>query len=187
MTGSTDITFVLTSCSRFDLLAETLRTFLASNTAAISRYVFVEDSGDPQISDVLASFDVRFEPLIKDPPRGQMASIDLAHSRVHTPYIFQCEDDWRFFRSGFVEESLQLLEQIATISTVKCRRPGQNDLHDSNRLVGWREPPGRYRISPAGGWTRIRSGEAIRSIRGCGDCPIVARWDHSRHAVTRST
>ena len=29
MTISRDITFVLTSCGRFDLLAETLRTFVA--------------------------------------------------------------------------------------------------------------------------------------------------------------
>jgi hypothetical protein len=68
MTGSTDITFVLTSGARFDLLAETLRTFLASNTAPISRYVIVDDSGGPQISDVLASFGVKFDLLINDPP-----------------------------------------------------------------------------------------------------------------------
>ena len=55
--------------------------------------MIVEDSGDRQISDVLASFDVRFELLINVPPRGQMASIDRVYSGVHTPYIFHCEDD----------------------------------------------------------------------------------------------
>jgi hypothetical protein len=186
MTGSTDITFVLTSCGRFDLLADTLRTFLASNTAEISHYVIVEDSGDPQISDVLASFDTRFELLLNDPPRGQMASIDLAYAHVHTPYIFHCEDDWRFFRGGFVEESLQLLEQIATISTVKCRRGGQNDLHDQivysagvSRLgeIEYRQPAldahpvwGGYSLNP--GLRRLSDWRAV---------------GHSRHAVTRST
>ena len=190
MTGSTDITFVLTSCGRFDLLAQTLQTFLASNTAAISRYVIVEDSGDRQISDVLASFDVRFELLINDPPRGQMASIDLAYSGVHTPYIFHCEDDWRFFRGGFVEESLQLLEQIATISTVKCRRPGQNDLHDQvvysagvSRLgdIEYRQPAldahpiwGGYSLNP--GLRRLSDWRALGSFAACGHEIDLSQW-----------
>jgi hypothetical protein len=42
---------------------------------------------------MFSSFDVRFELLINDPPRGQMASINLAYSGVRTPYIFHSEDD----------------------------------------------------------------------------------------------
>jgi hypothetical protein len=47
-----------------------------------------------------------------------MKSIDRAYADVTTPFIFHCEDDWRFFRSGFIEESLLLLEHFADISTV---------------------------------------------------------------------
>ena len=68
--------------------------------------------------------------LFNDPPRGQMKSIDRAYADVTTPFIFHCEDDWRFFRSGFIEESLLLLAHFADISTVLCRRRGQNLMHD---------------------------------------------------------
>jgi hypothetical protein len=45
MASSPDITFVLTSCGRFDLLTDTIASFLAFNTAPIARYLVVEDSG----------------------------------------------------------------------------------------------------------------------------------------------
>jgi SEC-C motif len=130
MNSAREITFVLTSCGRFDLLADTIASFLACNTAPIARYVVIEDSGDAAVRDVLASFDCKLELLFNDVRRGQMASIDRAYSTVSTPYIFHCEDDWRFFRPGFVEESLLLLENDANISAVMCRRLGQNALHD---------------------------------------------------------
>ncbi len=134
MTPSRDITFVLTSCGRFDLLEETVRTFVACNTAPIARWLIVEDSGRPGVREAVAGCGVAFEFIENDPPIGQMASIDRAYAMVTTPYIFHCEDDWRFFRSGFVEESLLLLEAVATVSVVMCRRTGQNRLHDA--IVG---------------------------------------------------
>ena len=36
--------------------------------------------------------------------------IDLAYSNVDTEWIFHCEDDWEFYREGFVEDSMALLE-----------------------------------------------------------------------------
>lgn len=120
-----EVTFVLTSCGRFDLLRQTLASFFEYNTAPIRRYIVTEDSGDPAVRDVLDEFDVDFELLFNDPPIGQMASIDRAYGLVRTPYIFHCEDDWRFFRSGFIEESMVLLEAIPTASMVLCRRRGQ--------------------------------------------------------------
>jgi hypothetical protein len=124
------ITFVITSCGRFDLLDRCLASFLAYNTAPIRRYLLVEDSGDHHIHEVVAKFDVPMEVIVNDPPLGQIAAIDRAYQCVATPYIFHCEDDWRFFRSGFIEESLLLLKHDPSITTVLCRRPGQNEIND---------------------------------------------------------
>ncbi|HEY7943763.1 MAG TPA: SEC-C domain-containing protein [Casimicrobiaceae bacterium] len=189
MTASTDITFVLTSCGRFDLLAETISTFLACNTAPIARYVIIEDSGDERIRDVLAPFDGKFELLFNDPRRGQMQSIDLAYAGVRTPYIFHCEDDWRFYRGGFVEESLLLLEHIAGISVVLCRRKGQNGVHDMftfsagvSRLhdVEFRQPApdvnpiwGGYSFNP--GLRRLADYRRVGSFARCGHESEVSR------------
>jgi SEC-C motif len=131
MKASKDITFVLTSCGRFDLLAETMRTFVAHNTAPIARYVVIEDSGDATVRDVVAGLGFDVDVIVNDPPCGQVASIDRAYAGVATPYIFHCEDDWRFFRSGFVEDSLVVLENVPTASMVSCRRSGQVPYRDA--------------------------------------------------------
>ncbi|MEO8486862.1 MAG: glycosyltransferase family 2 protein [Betaproteobacteria bacterium] len=131
MTGSSDTTFVLTSCGRFDLLAETMLTFLACNTAPIARHVVVEDSGSASVRDVLGGLDVPIDILLNQPPVGQMASIDAAYATVATLFVFHCEDDWRFLRGGFVEESRAVLDARDDVSVVVCRRNGQNVDHDA--------------------------------------------------------
>jgi len=126
-----DTTFVLTSCARFDLLAETMLTFCERNTAPIARYLVVEDSGDASVRNVLGALPVAIEFLVNDPPLGQMASIDRAYAAVGTPYVFHCEDDWRFLRGGFIEESRALLDARDDVSVVVARRMGQNPTHDA--------------------------------------------------------
>lgn len=143
------IAFVLTSCGRFDLLEETLATFLAVNTAPIARYIVIEDSGDAGVRDVAASVAAPIEVIVNERRLGQLASIDRAYGAVDTPYIFHCEDDWRFFRGGFIEESLALLRHDPAISTVLSRRPGQNAGHDLVRRVPVQSLDGiRYRKAP---------------------------------------
>ncbi|MGF1561135.1 MAG: glycosyltransferase family 2 protein [Geminicoccaceae bacterium] len=124
------ITFVLTSCGRFDLLASTLERFLAHNTAPIARYIVIEDSGDSSVDQVVGRFEQPIEPIVNQTRLGQMASIDRAYATIDTPYIFHCEDDWRFFRGDFIEQSRVLLDGDPSISTVLCRRAGQNPYHD---------------------------------------------------------
>jgi len=138
MTSDPGITFVLTSCGRFDLLAATLASFRAANTAPIARWLVIEDSGDAAVRGVLDSIAPGIDLLVNAPRLGQMRSIDRAYATVTTPYIFHCEDDWRFFRPGFVEESLTLLERMPAISAVNYRRTGQNPAHD--RLVAASAP-----------------------------------------------
>src|SRR5262245_35379041 len=130
-----DITFVLTSCGRFDLLKETLSSFFAQNTAPIARYLLIEDSGDESVRKVAARFPFHIEVMVNRPSLGQIASIDKAYATVTTPYIFHCEDDWRFFRAGFVEESLSLLKHDPSISVVCCRRLAQNEIVEQVRDV----------------------------------------------------
>ncbi len=190
MISTPSITFVLTSCGRFDLLADTISSFLAFNTAPIARYVIVEDSGDAAVRDVLGFFGVKFELTLNDPPLGQMKSIDLAYAGVETPYIFHCEDDWRFFRSGFIEESLLLLERVERISAVICRREGQNPDHDKlvhsagvrrTRDVEFRQPAldahelwGGYSFNP--GLRRLADYRRIGSFSACGHEFEASQW-----------
>ena len=117
------VTFVLTSCGRFDLLEQTLASFFQYNDAPIARYILVEDSGDEAVRQVVAKFPCDIELILNQPKLGQLASIDLAYSSIETPYIFHCEDDWEFTRSGFIQESMRLLEAFEDVVMVALRSP----------------------------------------------------------------
>jgi hypothetical protein len=59
---------------------------------------------------------------------GQITAIDYAYSRIKTPYIFHLEDDWFFYRSGYMEKSLTVLE-----SNPKCLQVWIRALNDTQR------------------------------------------------------
>ncbi|WP_339560536.1 glycosyltransferase family 2 protein [Pseudomonas sp. EA_65y_Pfl1_P113] len=117
-----DITLVVTSCGRFDLLKRTLESFDLFNTADIREVFITEDSGDEAVRlAVPQHWHGHCHFLINRPKLGQLASVDLAYASVKTPYIFHCEDDWAFYRPGFVEDSKAVLEQRPDILQVWLR------------------------------------------------------------------
>jgi hypothetical protein len=112
---------VITSCGRFDLLRATLASLLPNLDVRPQKIIIVEDSCDPAVKSVAAEFDGDFEILVNDVKQGQIASIDRAYRAVSTPYIFHCEDDWEFFRTGFITESAALLQHVDKVSMVGLR------------------------------------------------------------------
>ena len=109
------LSFVLTSCGRFDLLEQTLKSFFSYNTYPIDQFLLVEDSGRKEVLDVLRQFPAKFEVILNETSMGQILSIDLAYARVTQPWIFHCEDDWEFFRPGLLEDSKRILEAFPYI------------------------------------------------------------------------
>jgi hypothetical protein len=109
---SANITLVLTSCGRYDLLAQTLDSFYKYNTYPIKEVIISEDWN-------------------RD---GQTKSIDRAYSRVTTPYIFHCEEDWVFYKSGFIEKSLEILEKYPNILQVWLREHNDTNGHPIVKL-----------------------------------------------------
>lgn len=109
------VTFVLTSCGRMDLLEKTLDSFFKYNDYPIERYIITEDSADPEIFKQCEQLNQRkyggkLEFIFNYEKLGQALSIDKAYSMVETDYIFHCEEDWEFYRSGFIEDSIKVLE-----------------------------------------------------------------------------
>lgn len=133
-------TIVLTSCARHDLLGVTLRSLFAHLDRAPVETIIVEDSLTPPPPDVLAAIVGPSRLIMTGSPCGQMAAIDRAYGAVETPLIFHCEDDWEFFRAGFIAESEALLAADPAISMVSLRA-----LSDMNpRLHGL----GEHRLGP---------------------------------------
>ena len=117
-----NVTIVLTSCGRFDLLKKTLASLDQYNTYPIREVIFTEDSGDAKIHDILpAHWKPHSRVFLNNPRRGQLASIDLAYQNVQTEYIFHCEDDWEFYRHNFIEDSMKALESDPDIIQVWLR------------------------------------------------------------------
>ena len=123
-TNQSDVTVVLTSCNRPTLLAETLSSFDKFNTYPLHSFIIIEDSGVKGCNDKLKAQYPFINWIDNEVNIGQWASIDKAYSFVETKYIFHCEDDWRFYDYGFIEESRKVLEHNPNIITVSIREHG---------------------------------------------------------------
>ncbi|MDB2386629.1 glycosyltransferase family 2 protein [Shewanella sp.] len=124
------VSLVITSCNRFDLLEQTIASFLKFNRYPIDQYIVIEDSHNVDtLRSTLNKFpDIEFTVLDNPQQLGQMKSIDRAYAAVKSDYIFHCEDDWDFYRSGFIEDSFEVLDSDEKIVTVWLRE--QNDTND---------------------------------------------------------
>lgn len=125
-----EYTIVLTSCGRFDLLTETLKSLFNSLDIPPTRTIVIEDTGNAEVERAVTDLKYPVEVVLNNPQLGQMKAIDKAYALVTTPYIFHCEDDWRFLRSDFLKESMTILQACADASMV-CLRPR----HELNPLI----------------------------------------------------
>lgn len=105
-----DVTIVITSCGRFELLKRTLNSLDKFNSYPIKEVLITEDSGDAAVREVIPEeWRAHTKVFVNQPKLGQMASVDLAYSQVQTEWVFHCEDDWEFYRPEFIEDSKELL------------------------------------------------------------------------------
>jgi GT2 family glycosyltransferase len=136
-----NISVVITSCGRFDLLERTIFSFLKYNTYKnINQIIVIDDSGfvspEESIKNIFSKCLLACEPqiIINTFNIGQVASIDKAYENVINEYIFHLEDDWEFYDYGFIEESLQILENYKEIMIVWLRNHNDTNRHPLENL-----------------------------------------------------
>lgn len=116
---------VLTSCGRFDLLRATVASLLEHADGPLEAFIVIEDSGDEAARAALAPLEGKlgkpFQVILNRPQLGQIRAIDRAYAEVATPYVFHCEDDWEFFRGGFIADSARILAARPEVSMVGLR------------------------------------------------------------------
>jgi hypothetical protein len=127
MPQAADITVVVTSCNRHDLLARTLESFRSHETEGRVARILVAEDGEADPSAVCARFGA--EHFCTGERIGQIRLIDQAYAKVTTPYIFHLEDDWEFYRPGFMEKSRHFLELDPKILLVQLRAWNDNNGH----------------------------------------------------------
>ena len=118
-----EVSLIITSCGRFDLLEETLDSFFKYNTYPIKKIIITEDSTEGnKLKKLVSKYENQnFQLIVNETRLGQLKSIDKAYKEVDTEYVFHCEDDWEFFREGFIEKSIELLKEDEKILIVGGR------------------------------------------------------------------
>jgi hypothetical protein len=124
-----NITIVLTSCDRHDLLHDTLNSFVRVDCGGTrpDRCFVIEDSPAAMPSwlrknlSFYTGFLGHLTWLNNRPRQGQVASIDRAYSLVTTDYIFHLEDDWHFNECNFMQDSLDILQHYPEVILVSLR------------------------------------------------------------------
>ena len=161
------ITAVLTSCGRPMLLRRTLQSFLKHNNHPLDQFIVVED-GPAILFQVAEEFgDRNINWLATGERVGQIASIDYAYSHVKTPYIFHLEDDWEFYRSGFIPASLTVLQEQPKCLQVWIRRLTDTNKHPVEPYkyrsgdVSWRRMALTFRNS----WHGFSFNPGLRRMR----------------------
>jgi glycosyltransferase involved in cell wall biosynthesis len=124
-----EVTVVLTACNRPDLLDRTMESFVQNNTYPIKEFIIIDDGLVEGCNDFLKDkYDLPFTFLYNTVKLAQIRSIDLAYSRVKTPYIFHMEEDWLFLLPGFIEKSMEIMETDPNVVTVWLRSPQDKTL-----------------------------------------------------------
>ena len=114
--NSSDITLVITSCNRLNILKQSLNSFVKFNTYPISRIVIIEDSTlislyilkTLVIEKKISSYYLKI--INNKINLGQTRSTDKSYFSLKTKYLFHSEDDWRYYRFLFIEKSKNLFE-----------------------------------------------------------------------------
>ncbi|MDO5089762.1 MAG: glycosyltransferase, partial [Leptotrichiaceae bacterium] len=111
---------VITSCGRFDLLEKTLDSFFKYNTYPIKKIIITEDSTEGnRLRKLISKYkNQNFHLIVNEKREGQLKCIDKAYKEVDTEYVFHCEDDWEFLRKGFIEKSIEVIEDNPKIAIV---------------------------------------------------------------------
>ena len=182
-----DVSMVITSCKRHDLLYKTLQSFVAFNTYPIKEIIIVEDSAiiinDEIVRNILNVSELvdyracELVYIINDCNLGQMKSIDKAYSLVKSQYIFHCEDDWKFYKQGFIERSFEILKLDEKIFTVWLRAYGDLCGHKISELVDVNEI-GYRNIIPMGVWSGFTLNPGLRRKK---DCLLLSPYALQKH------
>ncbi len=113
------MSFLLTSCGRFDLLDRTLESFFKFNNFPLEELYLTEDSADQDVYEQInKKWGDKLNILFNKKKKGQIKSIVDAYKLIKTPYIFHCEDDWVYKRKNFIQDSLKVLDYDSKIIQV---------------------------------------------------------------------
>jgi hypothetical protein len=153
-----NVTLVLTSCNRLDLLETTINSIPSETLEKIPKKIIIDDSADSDCFNKLKALNTDgflkgWTLLLNEEKLGQAASIDKAYSLVQTEFVFHCEDDWLFTNGDFIDRSIPILEKYENVLQVTFREgephKAADEIYESGTdhafkvwIPGWQGYPG---------------------------------------------
>ena len=130
-----NVSMVITSCGRFDLLERTIKSIPEDILSNLHSKLIIDDSGDSSFAHKLVtspSF-CDFTKIINASNIGQPKSVDKIYSLVNTEFVLHCEDDWVFHVDyDFISESINILKENSNILQVTFRK---DEVHPSVQSI----------------------------------------------------
>ena len=129
-----DVTVVITSCGRPDLLDETIRALKVFHPTG--KMIISEDSADEKMIAWLKEAYPDARILSGETRIGLMASIDRLYAAVETPYALHFEDDW-VIDGPIPFDTLRKVLDDETVSVACIRRFSELKPRHQARSKGW--------------------------------------------------
>lgn len=123
-----NVTLCLTIGKRPIELRQTLDSLLAK--IKFEHIIAINDFGDEETNTVFRELCPTGQLISLGYNMGHHKAIDYMYSKVQTPYVFHCEDDWFFDSKPDIEKIIQLLEKDKDITAVLLRK--LDDMHFDN-------------------------------------------------------
>jgi len=117
------ITVVITSYNRWNMLQQTLDSFMSVNRYPVERFVVIEDSMNKEIAhNIINKYGDKVDLIFNAKRIGQAPSLDRIYHTVYTQYIFHSEDDYLYDgNANWLQESKEILDERSDINQVWCR------------------------------------------------------------------
>jgi len=161
-----DVSVVVTSYNRPDLLKRTLESFNNAIQYDFGPKIVIDDFSSLEFTDEIREVckSCGFTYIGMPYKCGQLKCIDSAYRAIRTPYIFHCEDDWLFENNSETKHNLidnmkQLLEYdndaVVILARKDCPLGSINQVKQTHNGIGyyqhnlwWNGQWGGYTLNP---------------------------------------
>jgi hypothetical protein len=189
-----DISICLTSCGRFTELERTIVSLVKFwDGPPPAAFYINEDSGQNPKDLILkmdklllANWNIMADWTFST-YAGQVHGLDVTYEQVKTPYIFHCQDDWEFFKTGFITCSRSVLEHDHRIHTVWLRNPDDRNGHPTQHTKYNTFNGVRYQLMAQnyrGVWHGMTWNPGLRRLsdyKEIGKFGSFCKWNKSNH------
>jgi hypothetical protein len=137
-----DITFIITSCQRYNFFVKTMDAFLVNceDLHVIKKWVCVDDNSSKSDRKKMRKRYPFFDYVMKGPTeKGHAKSLNVMLKKVKTKYVFMFEDDWECLAPFKVYPYVKFLDenQYDQIRLYNFLDMQKQNVGNSHKLIGY--------------------------------------------------